>query len=145
MSRIASRLLALAGLLALIAPSAVFAQGVLIDVRPDHRWRMPRPIIRPRPLPPTSYKIKEVAVNATVNDQVAKVQVSQTFVNTGSRQMEVCFVFPLPYDGAVDQLTLMVDGKEYAFPKLPPEIIAIRQAGGLLNYVRNELQERGTR
>ena len=113
MSKTTPRLLALAGLLALIAPSAVFAQGVLIDVRPDHRWRMPRPIIRPRPLPPTSYKIKEIAVNATVNDQVAKVQVSQTFVNTGSRQMEVCFVFPLPYDGAVDQLTLMVDGKEY--------------------------------
>ena len=27
--------------------------------------------------------------------------------------MEVCFVFPLPYDGAIDQLTLLVDGKEY--------------------------------
>jgi len=27
--------------------------------------------------------------------------------------MEVCFVFPLPYDGAVDRLTFMVDGKEY--------------------------------
>ena len=27
--------------------------------------------------------------------------------------MEVCFVFPLPYDGAVDQLTLLVDNKEY--------------------------------
>ena len=62
MSRITSRLLALAGLLALIAPSVVFAQGVLIDVRPDHRWRIPPPIIRPMPLPPTSYKIKEIAV-----------------------------------------------------------------------------------
>ena len=41
------------------------------------------------------------------------MQVSQSFVNTGSRQMEVSFVFPLPYDGAIDQLTLLVDGKEY--------------------------------
>jgi 3-isopropylmalate/(R)-2-methylmalate dehydratase small subunit len=36
-----------------------------------------------------------------------------------------------------------VDGKDYAFPKLPPEIVAIRQAGGLLEYVRSELEERG--
>ena len=43
---------------------------------------------------------------------MAKVQVSQSFVNTGSRQMEVSFVFPLPYDGAIDRLTFLVDGKE---------------------------------
>ena len=47
----------------------------------------------------------------TLTDQVARTQVSQSFVNTGSVQMEVCFVFPLPYDGAIDQLTLLVDGK----------------------------------
>jgi len=52
-------------------------------------------------------------------DQVGRVQVSQSFVNTGSRQMEVSFVFPLPYDGAVDQLTFMVDGKEYPAKLLP--------------------------
>jgi 3-isopropylmalate/(R)-2-methylmalate dehydratase small subunit len=38
---------------------------------------------------------------------------------------------------------IKVDGKEFTFPKLPPEIIAIRQAGGLLDYVRKELEERG--
>ena len=48
-----------------------------------------------------------------LTDQIAKVQVSQSFVNTGSRQMEVRFLFPLPYDGAVDRMTFMVDGKEY--------------------------------
>src|SRR5206468_5381652 len=35
-----------------------------------------------------------------------------SFVNPGSMPMEVCFVFPLPYDGAIDQLTLLIDGKE---------------------------------
>jgi Ca-activated chloride channel family protein len=60
-----------------------------------------------------AYKIKELAVNARILDQVGRVQVSQTFVNTGSRQMEVSFVFPLPYDGAIDQLTFLVDGKEF--------------------------------
>ncbi|MBN1912037.1 MAG: VWA domain-containing protein, partial [Pirellulales bacterium] len=51
------------------------------------------------------------------------VQVSQTFVNTGSQQMEVSFVFPLPYDGAIDRMTLMVDGKEY-----PAKLLDAKQA-----------------
>jgi 3-isopropylmalate/(R)-2-methylmalate dehydratase small subunit len=38
-----------------------------------------------------------------------------------------------------------VADKEFRFPKLPPQIIAIRDAGGLLAYVRKELEERGTR
>ncbi len=106
-----------------LVPSVLFAQGLLVDDRPDQHYRLPRPfhwhhpgpIPRPpRPEPPQSYKIQELDVHATVTDQVAKVQVSQSFVNTGSRQMEVSFIFPLPYDGAVDQMTFMVDGKEYA-------------------------------
>lgn len=44
-----------------------------------------------------------------------------------------------PEGGAVT-----VAGKRFAFPKLPPEIIAIRNAGGLLSYVRKRLEERGT-
>ncbi len=104
-----------------LLPGLALAQGLLIDDRPDHAYRLPRPRIwphpvpprPPRPEPPQSYKIQEIAVNATITDQVGKVQVSQSFVNTGSRQMEVSFVFPLPYDGAVDQMTFMVDGKEY--------------------------------
>ncbi|MFH1220837.1 MAG: 3-isopropylmalate dehydratase [Candidatus Eisenbacteria bacterium] len=39
---------------------------------------------------------------------------------------------------------ITVAGKEFRFPKLPPEIIAIRDAGGLLAHVRKELQERRT-
>src|SRR4051812_47431622 len=91
------------------------AQGVLVDIRVDHAFRLPRPIpIHPRPIPqpPTSYKIDSIAVNAKLTDQVARVQVSQTFENTGSAPMEVSFMFPLPYDGAIDQLTLLIDGKE---------------------------------
>jgi Ca-activated chloride channel family protein len=47
--------------------------------------------------------------------------VSQVFENTGSVPMEVCFMFPLPYDGAIDQLTLLVDGKEYEAKLLSKE------------------------
>ena len=38
--------------------------------------------------------------------------------------------------------TVTVGDKQFTFPKLPPEILAIRDAGGLLNHVRNELKER---
>lgn len=86
------------------------SQGILVNINPHDHIRLPRPTPQPEE---SSYKIHELSVQARLADQVARVQVSQSFVNTGSRQMEVCFVFPLPYDGAVDQLTLLVDGKEF--------------------------------
>ena len=113
-----SRLFALLSLvIAFLLPTTAFAQGLLVHTQPHHHVRLPRPIHwhppTPRPVPQSTYKIKEISVNAKIEDQIARVQVSQSFVNTGSRQMEVCFVFPLPYDGAIDRLTLMVDGKEF--------------------------------
>jgi Ca-activated chloride channel family protein len=117
------------GLLLFALTASAWAQGVLIVVDPPMPTPLPRPIIYPPPRPhftpppppqpPMTYKIKELSVQARVQDQVGRVQVSQSFVNTGSRQMEVSFVFPLPYDGAVDQLTFMVDGKEYPAKLLP--------------------------
>ena len=106
-----------------LIPMLARAQGLLVVVDPAQRVRLPRPIIiwpphpyphptpQPEP-PPATYKIDALEVDARVTDQVAKVQVSQSFVNTGSRQMEVAFIFPLPYDGAIDRMTLLVDGKE---------------------------------
>ncbi len=41
----------------------------------------------------------------------------------------------------VDEGIIAVDGKKYSFPKLPKEIIAIRDAGGLLNYTRKKLKK----
>ena len=102
-----------AGLLVVLITAPTYGQGVLVPHHHHHRWPLPRPSVRPRPIPPTSYKIKEISINARIQDQVARTQVTQSFVNTGSRQMEVSFVFPLPYDGAIDRLTFMVDGKEY--------------------------------
>lgn len=112
-----SRILIASVLVLLAYSGSALAQGVLVDVRTDHAIRLPRPIpwpphVRP-PRPETSYKIDSIEVNAALKDQVARVQVSQVFENTGSVQLEATFMFPLPYDGAIDQLTLLVDGKEY--------------------------------
>jgi Ca-activated chloride channel homolog len=97
-------------------------QGVLVVERHPEPIPLPRPIPWPRPRPeppPVSYRIKEITSQTRITDQVARVQVTQSFVNTGSRQMEVSFVFPLPVDGAIDELTLLVDGKEFPGKLLP--------------------------
>ncbi len=113
---------------ALKTASIARAQGVLINVNENERVILPRPIIiwpvprpQPMPVPESTYKIKELEVNVKLAEQVARVQVAQSFVNTGSRPMEVAFVFPLPYDGAVDQLTLLIDGKEFPAKLLPAD------------------------
>jgi Ca-activated chloride channel family protein len=93
--------------------SAAFGQGVLVVVNHPHPIPLPRPIPRPPSPPSISYKIKELDYAAKITDQVAQIAVTQSFVNTGSRQMEVSFMFPLPYDSAIDRMTFMVDGKEY--------------------------------
>ena len=66
-------------------PPVAFGQGLLVDSRPDHGFRLPRPypwphphphpIPRPRPLPqtPQAYRIKQLSVNVNLTDQVAKV------------------------------------------------------------------------
>ncbi len=112
------------GLVVTLQSAVAWGQGVLIVV--DRPMPLPRPIIIyppsppiPRPTPVSSYKIKELAVQAKLADQVAKVQVSQSFMNTGSTQLEVQFLFPLPYDGAIDKMTLLVDGKEFPAKLLP--------------------------
>jgi Ca-activated chloride channel family protein len=114
--------LVLAAAMVAVLASPTFAHGLLVDVRPGHQFRLPRPIWPPRPEPaPSSYKIESLEVNARLANATARVQVSQTFKNTGSGQIEACFVFPLPYDGAIDQLTLLVNGKEYAAKLLPKD------------------------
>ena len=113
------------------------AQGLLVVIDPDQPVPLPRPIVRPQPTPPaTAYKIKELAVQAKLVDQVARVQVSQSFVNTGSQQLEVSFIFPLPYDGAIDRLTLMVDGKE-----VPAKLLPAKQARSVYESIVRKNQD----
>ena len=131
-------------LLFLVSAPTVHAQGLLIDISPARRVPLPRPtyvIVQPSSIIPpapqdSTYKIKELAINAKIEDHVARVQVSQSFVNTGSRQMEVCFVFPLPYDGAIDRLTLMIDGKEH-----PAKLLEAKEARKLYEEIVRKNQD----
>jgi Ca-activated chloride channel family protein len=89
-------------------------QGALIDLRRPIAPPLPPDILPPPIVQPLhSYCIKSLDVNVNLNGQVARVQVSQEFKNTSKRTIEASFVFPLPYDGAIDRLTLLVGNKEY--------------------------------
>lgn len=91
-----------------LLPAAAMAQGILLPENPH--FRVPRPM--PQPVD-GSYRIRELMVDASIRDQVATTQVTQLFENTGNVPIEASFCFPIPYDGAIDRMTFMVDGKEY--------------------------------
>ena len=109
---------------------AARSQGIIIDRRPTI------PISR-------SYEIREVSIDGRVRDQVAEVQVSQTFHNPGSTQLESEFLFPLPEEGAIQNFVLMVDGKELPGRLVPKdearriyeEIVRTKRDPALLEYM----------
>ena len=88
-----------AAVLALGTATEALAQGWIIDRRPTI------PIQR-------SFEVRELTVDARIRDQAAEVQVSQTFYNPGSSDLESEYYFPIPEDAVVENLVLMVDGKE---------------------------------
>jgi Ca-activated chloride channel family protein len=110
--------------------SAAWSQGIIVDRRPRI------PVAR-------SYDVREVSIVARVRDQVAEVQVSQTFHNPGSAVMEAEFLFPLPEEGAVQDFVLLVDGRELPGKLLPrdearriyEEIVRTKRDPALLEYM----------
>lgn len=89
------------------------------------------------------FQVSDVEVNADINDQVATVQIAQTFQNITSRTLETQFVFPLPEDAAINGLTLVVDGQELTGElkareearKIYEEIVRRQRDPALLEYM----------
>ena len=128
MSARTGRCLALVALAVLMPPRGAWPQ--MIDRRPN--W----PVAR-------SFEIRAVTVDARVRDQIAEVQVSQTFHNPGSTVIESEYLFPLPEEGAIQNFVLLVDGKELTGRILPKdearriyeEIVRTKRDPALLEYM----------
>ena len=93
--------------------------------------------------------LKAVGIEAVIARSFARI-FYRSAINQGLVLLECAEAVDAFSEGdAVDidpeQGVVKVGEREFAFPRLPPEIIAIRDAGGLLAYVRKELEERGTR
>ena len=109
-------------------------QGFVVDRHAG--GMMPLPVNR-------AYEIREVAIDARVRDQVAEVRVAQTFHNPGSTVIEAEYLFPLPEDAGVQDLVLMVDGKEMPgrvlskdeARRIYEEIVRARRDPALLEYM----------
>ncbi|MFM7162839.1 MAG: VIT domain-containing protein, partial [Planctomycetaceae bacterium] len=123
-------------------PTGLEAQVVLVDQRLPPT--IPRPIPpTPRPPPVPQYRINSVEVEAAVADQGARVQVQQVFENTGSTPIEAVFVFPLPDEAAISDLTLLVDNQELIGKlhrreearRIYEEIVRRQRDPALLEYV----------
>ncbi|RPI61857.1 MAG: VWA domain-containing protein [Planctomycetaceae bacterium] len=110
--------------------SAAMADGMIVPVRPEHRVS-------------GSWAVKYHNVNITVRDQVASVSVDQEFVNTSKGMLEVEYFFPVPPGAAIDSMTLVVNGKEYAGQlykadearKIYEDIVRTKKDPALLEYV----------
>jgi len=116
-----------------------FAQIVIIG-------RPPINIIRPWPIR-ADCRIESVDVRADIQDQAAKVRVSQVFRNPSSVPMEAQVLFPLPEGAAVSGLTLLVDGKELTGKvmgrdearRIYEDIVRRRRDPALLEYLGRDL------
>lgn len=121
------------GLLVALIPGRPAPGQMVVD---RHSIRIPAPVGR-------MYEIREMSVDARIRDQVAEVQVAQTFHNPGSTTIEAEYLFPLPDDAGVQNLVLMVDGQELPGRLLPKdearriyeEIVRSKRDPALLEYM----------
>ena len=112
-----------------LIPVAAMGDGMIVPVRPEIRVR-------------GHWAVKYHHVSIQVRDQVAFVTIDQEFVNTGQGAIEVEYLFPVPPDAAIDAMTLVVNGKEYAAQlleadkarKIYEDIVRQKKDPALLEY-----------
>lgn len=90
--------------------------------------------------------LKAVGVKAVVAESFARI-FYRASINQGLILIECPEAVNVYKEGDeieldIDAGTINVGGKSFSFPKLPKEIISIRDAGGLLAYTRTKLKNK---
>ena len=88
--------------------------------------------------------LKAVGIQAVVAKSYARI-FYRAAINQGLLLIECPEAIDAFKEGDVVSLNLsqgeiVIAGKQFYFPTLPPEILAIRDAGGLLEYTRQKLE-----
>ncbi len=111
----------------------------------------------PPPLPPirrdcsTYLSVKNHNVTVTIENQVARTHVDETFINDSAYALEGTYIFPLPDDAAISNFAMWVDGKRLEGQVLDKnqarqiyeDIVRTRRDPALLEYIgRNAFQAR---
>ena len=60
----------------------------------------------------SSVRLKSHHVDVTINNGFSKTEVDQVFMNTGSRDLEAVYSFPVPVNASLSELSLWIDGRE---------------------------------
>ncbi len=110
------------------------------------------PIAPPRPPNCVNYlSVKNHNVTVTIDNQIARTHIDQTFVNDSSYQLEGTYIFPLPDDATISDFSMWVDGKKLEGQVLDKnqarriyeDIVRRQRDPALLEYVgRNAFQAR---
>lgn len=91
--------------------------------------------------------LKKIGIQAVIAKSFARI-FYRSAINQGLLLIECPEVVDAYREGDSVEIdpkegTVNIAGKRFEFPKLPLEILAIRDAGGLLEYVRAKLREGG--
>lgn len=112
---------------------------------------LPCPTVPPRPRPDcASYlSVKNHNVTVSIDNQVARTHVDETFINPSNYQLEGTYIFPLPWDAAIDDFAMWVDGIKLEgrildraqARQIYEDIVRRRRDPALLEYIgRNAFQ-----
>lgn len=90
--------------------------------------------------------LKAVGINAVIAESFARI-FYRASINQGLLLIECPDAVKAYVDGDKIELDvnngkIVISGKVFIFPKLPKEILAIRDAGGLLEYTRAKLKKK---
>jgi 3-isopropylmalate/(R)-2-methylmalate dehydratase small subunit len=90
--------------------------------------------------------LKAVGIGAIVAESFSRI-FYRASINQGLLLIECPKAVKAYNDGDAVEVdapsgTVLMGGKQYTFPKLPPEMMAIMKAGGLLAYTRERLKHR---
>ncbi len=102
----------------------------------------PLPIITEPPIQggvvtnPQWMSIDHHLVSIDVNDQIAGTRVDMQFTNNGSGMVEGTFLFPLPPEAAVDNLTMFVNGEP-----IEAKILRAEEARAVYNEVVRQYRD----
>ena len=77
-----------------------------------------------------SYAVKSIFIDANIKNQIAEVSVTQTIQNKSDRDMEVELYFPLPTNGVIQNLVMMVDGQE-----ITAQLLEAKEARAIYNGI----------
>lgn len=125
-------------------PAPALADGLVVVQCPDGPvdvgpTPLPgRPPVAPLRAPncPNYLSVKNHNVTVTIDNQVARTHVDQTFLNESTYQLEGTYLFPLPEDAAITDFAMWVDGK-----KLEGQVLDRNQASQIYQDIVRKQQD----